>query len=433
MMRTISLLLTLIVLASGCGQASQGEGEGGSGDTSDDTVTFTVVFPGGDLAHKQGVSTVIAEFEKSHPNIVINEVNESWSGTYGEFVKVKEAVGEFPDLVEMRDTQLFADAGLLYEIPRDITDLLQPIPAVNGHVYNAPLDIPPPNGIIYSKSIFRKAGINKPPATYEEFLAVCQRIRNLGIDPIVVGGKDVWHIGFWVNKFLIDEVYIQDPDWNAKRSAGKVSWTDDAPMRAMRKLKQLWDSGDVAKGYLSTADSQTVSILTSGQAAMLYSGPWMFNQIRSSDPTFEFGFFALPDSAGKVSTTGLNVASGWSISAEAAKDPEKLISIKQFLHFFYSEEPYSHYLEAINGIAATVYPVTYSAPEQMSEVFLIANNKQTGKSSYMNLFSGANSLPPRFRDWFYRTVLDMTDGKISLQDAMQAADKEWDSELASLQ
>jgi raffinose/stachyose/melibiose transport system substrate-binding protein len=422
----------LVILVAGCSNSSTLDFGQAAAGNREDVITFTVVFPGGDLAHKQAISTAIADFERSHPNIMINELNESWSGTYGEFLKMKEAVGEFPDLVEMRDTQLFADAGLLLEIPNDITDILKPIQAVNGVVYNAPLDIPPPNGIIYSKSIFRAAGITRLPTTYEEFLAACERIRQLEIDPLVVGAKDLWHMGFWINKFLIDEVYTTEPDWNYKRTEGLVSWTDLGPMTAMHKLKALWDKGYVGKEYLDTADSQTANILTSGQAAMLYSGPWMFNQIRSLDPSFEFGFFALPDEKGRVNSIGKNVAAGWSISSEAAKDPDKLISIKQFLHFFYSEIPYSHYLEKVNGIPATVHAVEYEQSDQMKEVLQVANNKTTSVSAYINEFTGANVAPPSFIDWLYPVVLDMLSGKIAIQDAMEAADKEWDAGMRML-
>ena len=41
---------------------------------------------------------MIGAFEKSHPNIVIDEVNETWTGTYVEYLRMKDAVGEFPHL-----------------------------------------------------------------------------------------------------------------------------------------------------------------------------------------------------------------------------------------------------------------------------------------------------------------------------------------------
>jgi len=259
-------------------------------DDDMDVLTFSIVYADGDRAHKQGITTIISDFERSHPNISISAINETWTGSYAGFLKMKEAVGELPDLIEMRDTQLFADADLLQELPEDLIALFNTTFDVNGAIYTAPLEATAPQGIIYNKKILRQAGMAVPPKSMDEFLQYCEKIKGMGIDPIVVGGKDLWHMGFWINKFLIDEVYIHNPDWNSDRSAGKVSWTDPGPTNAITELKLLWDNGYVAPGFLVTADNQTVSMLLSGEVAMLYSGPWMFSQISSADPTFEYGF-----------------------------------------------------------------------------------------------------------------------------------------------
>ncbi|WP_028611608.1 ABC transporter substrate-binding protein [Paenibacillus harenae] len=419
------ILGSLAVLTS-CG-IFKGSGTAVEDNSLAKPLSFTMVYAKDDLLHKQGISSVIGAFEKSHPNIVIDEANETWTGSYGEYLKMKEAVGEFPDLVEMSETQLFADAGLLHEIPGDLVNLLRVVPKVNGRFYNLPLDLPAPQGIIYSKSIFRNAGIDAPPRTFGEFMEACEKIKRLGIDPIVVGAKDIGHMGYWINKFLIDEVYIHNPDWNAQRSEGKVSWTDPGPMKAMNKLASLWEYGYVALGFLATTDNQTASILVSGQAAMLLSGPLMFNQIKAADPSFEYGFFALPDDNGKINVAGAQAPVGWSISAKAAKDPDKLKAITQFLHYFYNEDQYSRYLQAVNGIPSTNVEIDYPLPEAMSGMFRVLDDPKTGKSMFMDRFSGRNIPPPQFSDWFYQTAQDWLTGKTSVEAAMKEADRMWDA------
>jgi raffinose/stachyose/melibiose transport system substrate-binding protein len=390
-------------------------------------LTFSIVYAKDDLLHKQGISSVIGAFEKSHPNIVIEEGNETWTGSYGEYLKMKETVGEFPDLVEMSETQLFADAGLLYEIPSDLAALLRVNPKVNGRVYNLPLDLPALQGIIYSKAVFRDAGIDSPPRTFGEFMEACEKIKRLGIHPIVIGVKDSKNLGYWINKFLIDEVYMHNPDWNAQRSEGKVSWTDPGPMKAMNKLASFWKKGYVDPGFLATTDNQTVSILVSGQAAMLFSGPSMLNQIKAADPSFEYGFFALSDDKGKINVPGAEAPVGWSISAKAATDPDKLEAITQFLHYFYSEDQYSRYLQTVNGIPSTIEEISYPKPGAMLDFLHVINDPKTGKSTFMNDFSGRNMPPPQFSDWFYQTAPDWLAGNISVEKAMKEADREWDA------
>lgn len=422
----ILILLGSLVILTSCGILK------GSGTATEDNslakpLSFTIVYAKDDLLHKQGISSVIGAFEKSHPNIVIDEVNETWTGSYGEYLKMKEAVGEFPDLVEMSETQLFADAGLLHEIPGDLVGLLRAVPKVNGRFYNLPLDLPAPQGIIYSKTVFRKAGIDALPQNFGEFMEACEKIKRLGIDPIVVGAKDIGHMGYWINKFLIDEVYTNNPDWNAQRSEGKVSWTDPGPMKAMKKLASLWEHGYVSPGFLATTDNQTASILVSGQAAMLLSGPLMFNQIKAADPSFEYGFFALPDDNGKINVAGAQAPVGWSISAKAALDPDKLEAITQFLHYFYGEDQYPRYLQAVNGIPSTNVEINYQLPEAMPGVFHVLDDPKTGKSMFMDRFSGRNIPPPQFSDWFYQTAQDWLTGNTSVEAAMKEADRMWDA------
>ena len=96
------------------------------------------------------------------------------------------------------------------------------------------------------------------------------------MDPLVVGASDLWHMGFWVNGFFRNDVVNNNPDFLKQRTEGKVSWTDPDPTKMMEDVKALFDKGYVQDGYMSTADSQTAAILTSGTAAMLFSGPWMF-------------------------------------------------------------------------------------------------------------------------------------------------------------
>lgn len=418
------LLAASMLLATGCGPSYEIDNT----SYGQQQFSFSIVYAGGDLAHKQGMSTVIADFERSHPNIQVNEIS-SGSGSYLDFLRTKDAVGEFPDLVEMRDTQMFADAGLIAEMPTDIAVKFRDVPTVNGKVYNAPITLPPPMGIMYSKKLFREAGINQVPGNLEEFMQDSEAIKKRGITPLVVGGKDIWHMGFWINKFLIDDVLVSNPNWNSQRSQKKVSWTDPAPVKAMEKFVSLWKNGFVEPDFLDVADNQTASYLVTGKAAMLYSGPWMFRQIHEADSSFEFGFFALPGSDNSINVPGRPVPSGWSISSEAAGDPEKLKVVKQFLHFFYSDEEYPKYLEPVGGIPATGGAVTYRMSEQMSEVMRVVKDPAVKKSWMINSLWGVNELPTGFRDWFYQLMQQVVIGKFTLHDAMVSADKEWDKRV----
>ncbi|MDG0813874.1 extracellular solute-binding protein [Cohnella rhizosphaerae] len=102
------------------------------------------------------MADAIAAFTKANPNIKIKDISEGGSMAYLDWLKTKEAVGEFPDLIEMRDTQLFAEAGKIAELPQEWLDLIAAPPALNDKHYTAPIAGTVPQGIIYSKKSVRE-------------------------------------------------------------------------------------------------------------------------------------------------------------------------------------------------------------------------------------------------------------------------------------
>lgn len=421
------MLATALLLGACGGNASPGAG-GEEAPSGAKKVSFTIGYASGDPAAKKAIATAVETFMAQHPDIEIKDLSETSSSAYLDWLKTKDAVGEFPDLVEMRDTEVFAEAGKIVELPADLLELFDSPPEVDGKVWNAPIAVNVPQGIIYSKKAYADAGITELPATYDEFIAIQEKLKASGITPIVVGGKDIFHMGFWVNKFLIDNVYAQDPDWNSKKTAKQVSFTDENVVQAMTDFKQLFQNY-VDKGWLSTGDNQTASILVSGKAAQLFSGTWMFSQIEEADPNFDYGFYAVPDRQGNINVIGLPSPAGWSLSAEAAKDPEKTEAIKEFIRFFFEPEQYADYLASMNAIASTKAEVTYESNEAMKVALeLIADPKVT-KSLAINNWWGDNLIPPQFRNWYYKKLQEMVVSDGDVKTYMQQVDAEYDNQV----
>jgi raffinose/stachyose/melibiose transport system substrate-binding protein len=427
-----SLLLTFVLLFSmiltACGGKSETTKSSGDGKDENaskkEEVTISMTFANGDPAHAEGVTNIITAFEEKYPHIKIEE-NNSGTGSYLEVLQTKDAVGEFPDFVEMRDTQLFVDAGKLAELPKEIEGIFDQLPEVNGKHYVAPIAAQAPQGIMYNKKIFKDLEL-KEPKNLDEFLKLSEKIKDSGVSPLVVGGADLWHMGFLTSKFLVDEVYADNENWNSQRVKGEVKFTDDNMVKAITDLKKLWDDELVDKGWLSTPDNQTVAMLVSEKAAMLYSGTWMFSQILEADPNFDLGYFPIPDENGRVALPLLSTASGWGLSSEAAKDPAKAEAFKLFVEFFFSTDQYKQYLEKMNGLSSTKESITYEASEAMEKVMKVSNDPKTVKTLMWNQQFGDNMLPPQFRNWFYKTIQETLSGQMSVKEALEKAEAEWD-------
>ncbi len=419
----IVLILFFFVL-TGC--SFDGNDNDLSSVTDKEPVHLTITYAMGDGAHHRGIQTVINDFKKSHLNVQITVVEQTLQTKgYADELSLLDAMGQFPDLMEMQDTQMFANAGLIAKLPESITGMFDTIPKINGEIYTVPLEAEVPQGIIYNKKLFRAWGLHEP-RTYAEFLELCRIIRSKQIYPLVVGGKDLWHMGFWINHFMLDDVYAKNQHWNLKRNEGQTSWKDAGPKKAVQELKMLWERDYVVPGFMNISDHQTVDYLVQRKAAMLMSGPWMFNQLTQADPDFEVGFFPIPDRQGRIYMLGLPQPTGWAVSSLAAADSDKNRVIEQFLHFFYSDEEYPKYLQAVNGIPATPLGGSFKVSEQMEEVQRWLDNPKVIQLQGMDHYWGKDAIPPGFRNAFYELIQQVITDNISINKALNKADSIWD-------
>lgn len=173
---------------------------------------LTYIFADGDEGAKAAMNEIVKRFNDTYSDITV-KIEPGNGGAYNEFLKTKESVGEFPDIMEMRDTAVYERAGMLAALPDDITSLFKSTMQFDGATYTAPLAGENTNGIIYNKKYFDDNGLQEPK-TYDEFIALCKTIKEKGdMAPLVVGGQDIWHMGFWFNKAYNDQVMSQDPDF----------------------------------------------------------------------------------------------------------------------------------------------------------------------------------------------------------------------------
>ena len=67
---------------------------------------------------------------------------------------------------------------------------------------------------------------------------ICKTLKSKGIDPIGVGGSDLWHMEYWVNHFFRTDVLSKNPEWLSQCSEGVVSWTDAEVIQMLADLKK---------------------------------------------------------------------------------------------------------------------------------------------------------------------------------------------------
>ncbi len=252
-----------------------------------------------------------------------------------------------------------------------------------------------------------------------------QEIRDLGETPIAVGGKDVWHMGFWVSHFLANEVYKDNKDFHADVYSGDASWADSNPTEALTKLVDLFQSDLVSENWISTPDNQLAALVTSGKAIGFYSGPWMFSQLKEADPDFEIGFMDVPDDEGNTNMVITGIANGWAISKDIEDNQEKMEAITTFYKYFYQKENYSEYLKTLGNMPTTVEEISYeagAARNQLMETYNNADNKITTIDGMI----GENKIPGSFRDFLYKSIQEWILNDADLSKELPKINAEWE-------
>lgn len=250
--------------------------------------TVTLTFMHQWIGPQEGyLKTVIARYEKMHPNIVIHET------TVADTTKIITALsgGKPPDIVDFGLGQFvpeLASKGALTDLGPYIKashlDMGVYVPSgvsvvtYNGHIYGLPF-ANFNHGLLYNTQLFKQAGITHPPTTLEELTADAYRltkvdksgkILQMGFIPDWPGGAN----GQAVN--LVDYGWLFGGGWY---DAKTQQVTADLP----RNVKALtWETQFYKKYGAKNIDNFVKSagaylsndIFASGKLAMAYDGEW---------------------------------------------------------------------------------------------------------------------------------------------------------------
>ena len=225
------------------------------------------------------------EYMAEHPNVKI-EITVLENEAFKTKLTTVMQSGEVPDIFQSWGQGGMIEqvnAGLLKDITPDLDanggewrkslGALDAF-AVNGKNYGVPWDM----GAVtwwYNKDLFDKAGIEKTPETWTEFLEDVKKLKAAGITPIALGEGDKWpgmHIwAYLVTRVGGSEAFPAAADMSANRT-GK--FTDDAFVQAGYKLKELIDLQPFQDGYLGAVHDDQGAIFGNGKAAMELNGQW---------------------------------------------------------------------------------------------------------------------------------------------------------------
>lgn len=349
--RIVSVILAAAMVATmavGCG----GKEEGNAG-SDDGKVTLKLFSNLPDRKNGQGLveQTIIDEYMKENENINI-EVEALDEEAYKTKFKAYSMEG-MPDVVSIWGQPAFldevVDAGVLAELKQDdYTDYEFIEGSLDGFTYDGKLYGLPRNTDIavfyYNQKMFKDNNW-EVPKTYDELLALADKINAAGLTPVAMDGGDGWPMAVYLSDLLYKQTgsdyskIVSDAIANGDFSAPELK-------SATQLLKDAADAKLFQNGYDSQDYGTAMNLFTNGQAAMFYMGSWetsmATNEDIPEDIRTNIRVFTMPTvEGGKAAATDIAAwnGGGYAVSANSEVKEEAV----KFLNYMYQPDKLSKY------------------------------------------------------------------------------------------
>lgn len=178
-------------------------------------------------------------------------------------------------------------------------------------------------GLFYNRALFEEAGLDadNPPANWEEFLAAVETLKEAGITPISLGGKDKWPGHFWW-VYLAMRLGGEEAFLEAYNRTG--SFADETFVEAGEYLNQLIALEPFPEDFLAMGYGDQAGYMGNGSAAMELMGQWSPGAQSGNSESGEgigedlswFPFPAIEDGAGNA-TDVLGGGDGFAVGINA--------------------------------------------------------------------------------------------------------------------
>ena len=165
--------------------------------------------------------------------------------------------------------------------------------AYNGHMWIVPSNL---NiyGLYYNKKWFRDHGISDKPKDWNEFMAICEKIKALGVYPMVMKGKHAssyFNFGWGTIPYTIGGDEYRENEYHYRPDI----YNSKPYVNMLKKLEEFSKKGYLHPGTASFDHTQSQMEFVQGKAALITNGTWIANEMRGVVPSdFEWGFMVFP-------------------------------------------------------------------------------------------------------------------------------------------
>ncbi|MFG2041641.1 extracellular solute-binding protein [Dactylosporangium sp. NPDC048998] len=301
-----ALLATVAMSLSACGGQDK---PSSSGDALSGTITFWHGYSSDAKEVKVLREVIIPGFQAKHPGTTVKDVSVKDSDLRQKVLTAATA-GQGPDVLraDIAWVSEMAKLGLLDKLDTSMPDfqtyagkVFPGTLATNKYrdgYYGLPLDTNT-RVLMYNADALTKAGVTKPPATFEEMTALGDKLAGTDVQAFYEGGLGGWQILPWIWSAGGD---ITDADYT--KATGHLN--SPQSLAGVQLLYDLYKKKQIANnitGATGGVDGSTG--LPTGKYATILDGPWMYPIFASQHPDFKVQVAPVPAGpGGSISVVG---------------------------------------------------------------------------------------------------------------------------------
>lgn len=370
---------------------------------------------------------VADEFMADNPHVTI-EITVQENEAFKQALQTNLQAGDVPDIFQSWGGGVLreqVDAGLVM----DVTDAVSGFGSefngaaasmmeIDGRMYGVPFDL----GIVgvwYNKSLFEEAGIDGPPATWDEMLEDVQTLKDAGITPISLAAGDKWPAMFWYGYMALR---IAGADVMQQAGADE-NFDHPAFVQAGEELQRLIDLDPFQPGFLATpwdGPDGAAAVLANSQAAMMLMGHWAPGTMQANGPdlaeTGDLGWFIFPEVEGGagVASDAFGGGNGFAVGKDAP--PEAI----EFLEYLSTVDVASRV-----GSVANLLPTTVGSEGSITDPNLVDVISARGEAGYVQLYLD-QAYPPEVGAAVNDSIVTLFSGDGVPQDVVDAVNAAWE-------
>lgn len=165
---------------------------------------------------------------------------------------------------------------------------------VKPGIYGVPLDVTT-TAMVYNKDILAQAGAGgQLPQTFDDFVALAQDFKKIGVAPLVSGWGEIWLIDCFASNYAFN---IMGEDKVMATYRGEVPYTDPDWIKVLSIFQTLRDEGVINNSIVTKDNKIAEQDFALGRAAFAFNGSWCVNVYhgrKGMNPKLNFGVMLPP-------------------------------------------------------------------------------------------------------------------------------------------